>query len=82
MCGVRGRGRAALETGGESIPYLAGWGEAGALEAVTEAAERIDAIARRIEDAVAGYLDEPRDGGEVAAAASALASDTRARRSP
>jgi hypothetical protein len=56
-----------LETGGESIPYVAGWGEDGALDAVTEAAELIDAIARRIEDAVAGYLEEP--GAEVTAAA-------------
>lgn len=49
-----------LDTGGESIPYLADWGEDGALEAVTEAAELIDEIARRIENAIAGYLDEPR----------------------
>lgn len=48
-----------LQTGGESIPYVAGWGEDGALEAVSEAAELIDEIARRIEDAIAGYQDEP-----------------------
>lgn len=56
-----------LETGGESIPYVAGWGEAGALDAVSEAAELIDEIARRIEDALAGYLEQP--GAEVTAAA-------------
>jgi hypothetical protein len=39
-----------LRVDGESIPYVAGWGEDGALEAVTEFAETIDAIARRIED--------------------------------
>jgi len=38
-----------LAVDGETIPYVAGWGEDGALEAVTEFAETIDAIARRIE---------------------------------
>jgi hypothetical protein len=56
-----------LETGGESIPYVAGWGEDGALNAVSEAAELIDEIARRIEDALSDYVDEP--GVEVTAAA-------------
>jgi hypothetical protein len=42
-----------LDVGGESIPYVAGWGEDGALEAVTEFAKTIDALARRIEDALA-----------------------------
>ena len=41
-----------LAVGGETIPYVAGWGEHGALEAVSEFAETIDAIARRIEQAV------------------------------
>jgi N-terminal domain of anti-restriction factor ArdC len=41
-----------LAADGESVPYVAGWGEDGALEAVTELAETIDAIARRIEDAL------------------------------
>jgi hypothetical protein len=58
-----------LETGGESIPYLAGWGEDGALTAVSEAAELIDQIARRIEDALADYPDEPRGGEALAEAA-------------
>ena len=49
-----------LQTGCESIPYIAGWGEDGALEAVSEAAELIDEIARRIEDAIARYLEETR----------------------
>jgi hypothetical protein len=43
---------AGLAVDGESIPYVAGWGEDGALEAVSEFADTIDAIARRIEDAV------------------------------
>ena len=41
-----------LDVGGESIPYIAGWGEDGALDAINEYAETIDAIAGRIEDAV------------------------------
>ena len=36
-----------LDVGGESIPYIAGWGEDGALDAIREYAETIDAIARR-----------------------------------
>ena len=39
-----------LAVGGESIPYVAGWGEHGALEAVTEFAATIDSLARQIED--------------------------------
>jgi hypothetical protein len=42
------------ETGdtGETIPYVAGWSENGALEAVTEFAATIDKIARQIEQAI------------------------------
>ena len=43
---------AGLDTGGESIPYVAAWGESGSLDAVREAAGTIDAIARRIEAAL------------------------------
>jgi hypothetical protein len=43
---------AGLNVGGESIPYVAGWGEDGALDAIREYAQTIDAIARRIELAV------------------------------
>jgi hypothetical protein len=32
--------------------YVAGWGEAGALDAVCEFASTIDRLARRIEDAI------------------------------
>src|SRR4051812_41048269 len=41
-----------LDVGGESIPYIAGWGEDGALDAIRKYAETIDAIARQIEDAL------------------------------
>jgi hypothetical protein len=43
---------ARLDVGGESIPYVAGWGEDGALDAIREYAETIDAIVHRIEDAL------------------------------
>jgi N-terminal domain of anti-restriction factor ArdC len=42
-----------LRVDGESIPYVAGWGEDGALEAVTEFAKTIDALARRVEEVLA-----------------------------
>jgi len=41
-----------LAVDGETIPYVAGWGERGALEAVSEFAETIDKLARRIEGAL------------------------------
>lgn len=44
---------AGLDTSGETIPYVAGWGETGALEAVTEHAELIDRLARKVEQALA-----------------------------
>ena len=45
-------GSVGLDVGGESIPYIAGWGEDGALDAIREYAQTIDTIARRIEDAL------------------------------
>jgi hypothetical protein len=39
-----------LRVEGETVPHVAGWGESGALEAVTEFAETIDRVARQIED--------------------------------
>jgi hypothetical protein len=47
-----------LAVDGESVPYIAGWGEDGALEAVSEFAEVIDRAARRIEDALLGEPTE------------------------
>ena len=41
-----------LDLSGESIPYVAGWGEGGALEAVTSFATTIDQLARKIETAL------------------------------
>jgi hypothetical protein len=45
-------GSVGLDIGGETIPYIAGWGEDSAFDAIREYAETIDAIARRIEDAL------------------------------
>lgn len=41
-----------LDTGGSSIPYIAGWGGDGELDAIRKFAQTIDALARRIEDAL------------------------------
>jgi hypothetical protein len=38
-----------LRVDGETVPYVAGWGEDGALEAVTAFAKTIDELARRLE---------------------------------
>jgi hypothetical protein len=37
---------------GERVPYVAGWGEHGALDAVNHFAATIDDLARRIETAI------------------------------
>ena len=42
-----------LDIGGASIPYVAGWGETGALAAVTAFASTIDELARRVETVLA-----------------------------
>jgi hypothetical protein len=43
-----------LQVDGETVPYVAGWGEDGALEAVSEFAKSIDELARRIENVLGG----------------------------
>jgi hypothetical protein len=48
-----------LDVSGETVPYVAGWGEDGALEAVTAYARTIDDLARRLEEALAGARAEP-----------------------
>jgi hypothetical protein len=47
VCGSLG-----LDTSGSSVPYVAGWGEDGELEAIRGCAQTIDQIARRIEDSL------------------------------
>jgi len=49
---------AGLAVDGETIPYIAGWGERGALEAVTQFAETIDKLARRIEGALSPTVND------------------------
>jgi N-terminal domain of anti-restriction factor ArdC len=45
-------GSVGLDVSGSSVPYIAGWGETGELDAIRSYAETIDTIARRIEDAL------------------------------
>lgn len=55
-----------LAVDGETVPYVSGWGEQGALEAVTEFAETIDKAARRIEDVLLA-ANERTDAALIAA---------------
>lgn len=48
---------AGLDTGGDSIPYLAGWNGQQTLDRITELTGRIDEIARAIEQAIDSGLD-------------------------
>ncbi|UTI63903.1 hypothetical protein NBH00_21480 [Paraconexibacter antarcticus] len=57
-----------LDVGGESIPYVAGWGEDGALDTIREYATTIDTVARRIEDALQHDAIETVDGVHSTAA--------------
>jgi len=50
-------GAVGLDTSSETVPYVAGWGETGALEAVTEFAQLIDSLARRVEAAITSSED-------------------------
>ena len=45
-------GQVGLDTSGETIPYVAGWGESGELDAIQQDAQTIDEIARRLESVV------------------------------
>ncbi len=58
-------GSVGLDVSGESVPYVAGWGEDGALDAIRQYAETIDAIARRIETAIREH-DENEHGVDQA----------------
>jgi hypothetical protein len=46
-------GSVGLDVSGSSVPYVAGWGEGGELDAIRAYAQTIDEIARRIEDIIA-----------------------------
>ena len=58
-----------LDVGGESIPYIAGWGEDGALDAIRDYAHTIDEIARRIEDALSPQPEPTTESIDSATAA-------------
>lgn len=47
VCGTLG-----LDTAGYFIPYLASWAERASLETIERAAQLIDVVAKRIEDAL------------------------------
>ncbi len=51
-------GAVGLDTSSETVPYVAGWGETGALEAVTKFAQLIDTLARRVEAAITPSEDD------------------------
>lgn len=48
-----------LQVGGETVPYVASWGENGALEAVTTFAKTIDELARRVETVLTDTVSQP-----------------------
>jgi hypothetical protein len=54
-------GAVGLDISGETVPYVAGWGENGALEAVTEFAQLIDTLAKRVETAITPAESSPED---------------------
>ena len=60
-------GSVGLDTSGSSVPYVAGWGEDGDLDAIRSCAETIDQIARRIEDALQADAGEEQSAGRAAA---------------
>jgi hypothetical protein len=55
-----------LDVAGESVPYVAAWGQDGALDAVRTFAGRINEVGKRIEDALAG--DPSAGAGSTAVA--------------
>lgn len=54
-------GTIGLDTGGEAIPYMAGWGGENAREKMRDLAGRIDAAAKTIEDAVLPLLEPAQE---------------------
>jgi hypothetical protein len=60
-------GSVGLDTSGSTVPYVAGWGESGDLDAIRGCAEAIDAIARRIEDSLRRESQAPAPQSSLAA---------------
>jgi len=54
-------GAVGFDISGETVPYVAGWGENGALEAVTEFAQLIDTLATRVETAITTHQGSSED---------------------
>jgi hypothetical protein len=58
---------AGLDVSGETVPYISGWGESGALDAITEYAAKIDEVASLLEAAISPRSDAeaptPEGGG-------------------
>jgi hypothetical protein len=52
-----------LDVSGETVAYVAGWGANGALDAVTEFAQLIDDLARRVEAALSTARDAQQTSG-------------------
>jgi len=59
---------AGLDVSGESVPYIAGWGQDGAIEAVSAFAQTIDSIARQLEEAIADPADHAAEAPTTRAA--------------
>jgi hypothetical protein len=66
-----------LRVDGESIPYVAGWGEEGALDAVTAFASTVDELARRVENVLQPSAETPLSVSERE-----LGSEASTRRTP
>ncbi len=62
-------GSVGLDVSGETVPYIAGWGESGELDAIRAYAETIDRIAKRIETALTAAQHTNAGGSEPAALA-------------
>jgi hypothetical protein len=62
VCGAVG-----LDTSGSSVPYVAGWGESGELDAIRGYAQTIDKIAGRIEDSVRHESQDQQQHASLAA---------------
>jgi hypothetical protein len=62
VCGAVG-----LDISGSSVPYVAGWGESGELDAIRGYAETIDEIARRIEESLREEPEDPEVNASLAA---------------
>src|SRR5438128_2001817 len=62
VCGSLG-----LDTSASTVPYVAGWGEDGNLDAIRGCAEAVDRIARRIEDSLRSHSQASADEAALAA---------------